>query len=143
VQLALDLREFDQAVQRLGVATEAGARALVGHTAQRALDILRQRVPVRTGKLRDSLQIRREGELSAFVGTDLPYARFLTEGTRPHRIVPRQAQALRFEAEGAIVFARAVQHPGTRPVPFVEEATQELITAAQEEADALLARELP
>lgn len=36
------------------------------------------------------------------------------KGTRPHTIRARNRQALRFEAGGDIVFAKSVQHPGTK-----------------------------
>ena len=39
--------------------------------------------------------------------------RYLDEGTRPHPILPRRARVLRFHAQGRVVFARRVQHPGT------------------------------
>ena len=57
---------------------------------------------------------------------------FLELGTRPHIITPKAAKALRFAASpggarltgsprkgAAVVFARIVHHPGTRPYPFM------------------------
>jgi hypothetical protein len=56
---------------------------------------------------------------------------YLEYGTRPHTITPRAAKALRFAASGggarlsgaprvgaAVVFAKVVHHPGTKPYPF-------------------------
>lgn len=47
------------------------------------------------------------------------HASFIEYGTRAHIIRPRRAKALRFRAKGGgVVFARRVQHPGTRPYKF-------------------------
>lgn len=57
-----------------------------------------------------------------------PYAYFLHEGTPPHEIRPRRAQALRFysQAAGGFVFARVVQHPGTRPLRYLTDTAREV-----------------
>jgi hypothetical protein len=46
----------------------------------------------------------------------------LNDGTEPHDIYPVDAQALRFEIGGAVVFAAVVHHPGTAPDPFLDKA---------------------
>ena len=83
--------------------------------------------PVRTGRLRQSLKTepvvmtgpnKGEGGISA----QTPYAGFVRSGTRPHVIRPRNAQALRFEVRGRIIFAKSVNHPGTKPNFFLERA---------------------
>lgn len=59
---------------------------------------------------------------------DKPYAGYVEEGTRPHRIVAKNGRALRFLGrDGNYVFRRAVNHPGTRPYWFLNRAQ---ITAA-------------
>lgn len=40
---------------------------------------------------------------------------FNDEGTRPHVILPKKRKVLKFEAGGGVVFARKVNHPGTKP----------------------------
>jgi hypothetical protein len=49
-----------------------------------------------------------------------PHARYVDEGTPAHLIVPRSARVLRFEADGGVVFARRVNHPGTSPTGWFE-----------------------
>lgn len=57
---------------------------------------------------------------------------YLEHGTRPHEITPRAARALRFAASpagrrlsgaprvgAAVVFAKRVHHPGSKPYPFM------------------------
>jgi hypothetical protein len=46
----------------------------------------------------------------------------LNDGTSPHDIYPSNAQALRFEVGGDVVFAAVVHHPGTAPDPFLDKA---------------------
>jgi hypothetical protein len=59
----------------------------------------------------------------AFVGSDHPIALIHHEGTRPHLIVPRKAKALAFYPRGgtALVFAKRVNHPGTKPNKYLTE----------------------
>jgi hypothetical protein len=49
-------------------------------------------------------------------------AYFLEKGTRPHPIYARGGGFLRFVSNGAVVFRRMVNHPGTAPRPFMREA---------------------
>jgi hypothetical protein len=52
------------------------------------------------------------------------YATFVEAGTRPHVIRPRMGtNALRFMVRGKVVFAKRVNHPGTRPRKFLYRAT--------------------
>jgi hypothetical protein len=48
------------------------------------------------------------------------YSPFVEYGTRPHRIVARRRAFLRFylPRAGRVVYARRVNHPGTRPYKF-------------------------
>lgn len=86
--------------------------------------------PVDTGRLRASLrgQANRTWTLRPqyTISTDVEYAPFVHDGTRPHEIRPRNAQVLRFVVNGRVVYARVVQHPGTRARPFIERAVREI-----------------
>lgn len=89
--------------------------------------LTKHRTPVKRGTLRRSITTRIEGDGDrGVIGTNLTYARYVHDGTRPHLIKPRSAKMLRFKtAGGATVFARAVWHPGTRPQPFFREALRD------------------
>lgn len=50
------------------------------------------------------------------------YASYVEEGTRPHVIEPRRATMLSWMGIGGLVFARRVQHPGTRPYGYMAQA---------------------
>lgn len=63
------------------------------------------------------------------MGSDLEYAGFVNDGTAPHIIRPRRAQVLRFNVGGRTVYAKVVNHPGTRARPFLDRALREVAAA--------------
>lgn len=80
--------------------------------AKRYQDGARARAPVRTGRLRGSIQATATGAYSAKTWTDLIYAMVQEFGAV---IVPVNARALRFMVGGGIVFAQKVTIP---PQPY-------------------------
>lgn len=81
--------------------------------------------PVDTGRLRSSIRSSQGtvgGNPSARIESNVDYAAMVHDGTRPHVIRPRRKRALRFQVGGRIVFATRVNHPGTRPRPFLTRA---------------------
>ena len=108
----------------IGRRVEKAFQRLITRLADFAYEEMRRRAPVRTGKLRRSIE-KRVGRLKAEIGPTVPYAVFVERGTRPHIITPVRAQALRFEIGGEVVFAKLVRHPGTKPQPFVRETAEE------------------
>lgn len=91
----------------------------------------RQNAPVRTGNLARSIEadpIRFAGpfRIDTGVTAHANYAAAVHEGTRPHVIRPRVARALKFQVDGRTVFAKSVNHPGTRARPFLRNAADEV-----------------
>lgn len=86
--------------------------------------------PVDTGRLRASIQgeARRTWALRPqfTVFSEVEYAPYVNDGTRPHVIRPKNAKALRFVVDGQVVFARVVNHPGTRAKPFLDRAVRDV-----------------
>jgi HK97 gp10 family phage protein len=72
---------------------------------------VRERAPVRTGRLRESIALVKVNDLYYVVGSPLEYAVFVEKGTRPHIIKPKRARALRFEVGSETVFAARVVQP--------------------------------
>ena len=72
----------------------------------------------RTGRLRASIVGTYRGYRGK-VTAKAPYAKFVHEGTKPHIIAARRAQALSFVCKGVRVFKRYVKHPGTEKRPFL------------------------
>lgn len=86
--------------------------------------------PVDTGRLRASIRLERRSLLGLrmrwTVGSDVEYAAMVNDGTRPHKIRPKNAKALRFVVGGRVVYARVVNHPGTKAQPFLDRALREV-----------------
>lgn len=55
------------------------------------------------------------------------YAQYVSSGTRPHVILPKRGKALRFVVAGKVVFARRVNHPGTRANPYLVRHLSEFV----------------
>lgn len=75
--------------------------------------------PVDTGELLSANRFSRN-ERVVSIENQKDYAAPVHEGSRPHKIVPRNAKALKFTIGGRTVFARSVWHPGTTANPFIE-----------------------
>lgn len=117
----------------------AALGAQVGPTlAQQAASITRRitaqaklNVPVRTGNLGRAIEpdpIKFAGPFRVETGVTAhtDYAAMVHEGTRPHVIRPRQANALRFQVGSRTVFAKSVHHPGTKARPFLRNAADQV-----------------
>jgi hypothetical protein len=101
---------------RLAIAIEAEAAAL-----QRAVhDLLPGDGPL-AGSFRVTVEDSGD-RIAATIGSPLDLARWIAEGTRPHAIEAKAATVLRFIADGKTVYAKRVEHPGTRPHPFLDQA---------------------
>jgi hypothetical protein len=96
-----------------------GERTVVGFT------------PVRTGALRASIHATRTGSLAWKIASPLPYARFVEEGTRAHVIRPH-GKFLRFQASGGVVYARRVNHPGTKARRMFEQSVPRIQSELQQ-----------
>lgn len=56
------------------------------------------------------------------------YAAMVHGGTRPHAILPHHPpKTLKFRVAGRLVYATRVNHPGTRPDPFLARWIRELV----------------
>jgi hypothetical protein len=64
--------------------------------------------------------------LGRYGGTVKDLWRWLNLGTKPHRIYPRFKRALRFVVDSVVVFARYVNHPGTKAQQLTLKTNQEL-----------------
>lgn len=89
----------------------------------RKVEMLAKRdVGVKTGRLRSSinssLTLGPTG-LAVTIGSSNRIALMHHEGTRRHVIVPKYAKFLVFRANGKLVMAKKVNHPGTRANPYL------------------------
>ena len=92
----------------------------------------RVNAPVDTGRMAQAIKedpIVSEGPFRVVGGitSHAPYSAFVHQGTAPHVIRPRNAAALRFKVGGQTIFASSVNHPGTRPRPFLTNAVARVL----------------
>lgn len=80
----------------------------------------------RTGALTKSIkgyvEISTPGGAVGVIEANTKYDKIIERGSRAHEIVVRKAGALHWTAGGSDHFAKKVQHPGTRPYPFMKQA---------------------
>lgn len=84
--------------------------------------LAKKQVGVQTGALRKSISyrvVRDSKGLIATVGSGNRIALMHHNGTKPHIILPRRAQTLRFYSHGRIVYSKMVHHPGTKPNKYL------------------------
>lgn len=92
--------------------------------------LAKAQVGVDTGALKRSINFRlvqTGGGLVAVIGSDNRIALMHHQGTRPHIIVPRRAQTLRFYSRGRIVYSKLVHHPGTKPNRYLTDNLRRVI----------------
>ncbi|MDT8782528.1 MAG: HK97 gp10 family phage protein [Candidatus Bathyarchaeota archaeon] len=89
----------------------------VGYAKGRAEEL----TPVRSGLMRQSWYVTEQDDMNIALSNRAPYFLYFIEGTSPHEIRPRFASALRFQVGDEVVFARLVNHPGTKPSDLLEQ----------------------
>jgi len=120
---------------------------------------VRKDTPVRTGRLRASIA-HKGGGLRYEIGTNVKYARYVEEGTKPHEITPRNKKALAWpgggqtaaglgrgpqgtaKGGGALIVRKRVQHPGTKGRHMFEQTTTKERSAVERIVKAQLDRAL-
>jgi len=118
-----DIYKLAEALRKSGKDAEATTQEVLIRSANYLLTEMQVRAPVDSGALRASLGVRVEGDNRIIIGPDVPYAGFVEFGTKPHKIKPKSpGGVLAFQAGGSTVFARVVNHPGTKAQPFVQDS---------------------
>ncbi len=72
----------------------------------------------KTGALKKSIHFRHTTHAyghKLWIGSRLSYAYMHHEGTKPHIILPKKAEVLRFTKGTRVIYSRGVRHPGTKP----------------------------
>lgn len=83
----------------------------------------------RTGRMVANIEVQKghwSKGIEFKVGTDVPYALYVNEGTKPHEIKAKNAPFLVFfwPKVGHVVYFKRVWHPGTRPYKFLERSLE-------------------
>lgn len=108
------------------VTFDAAAKAREFETKVRP--VVQRRTPVDSGKLRQANKVFRSAN-SVTIANNKDYAAPVHEGSRPHKIVPRKANALRFTIGTKVIYAKSVWHPGTTANPYIEASIFETLEA--------------
>ena len=121
-------------------------RIAVGRAASVLEADLRRTGPSDQGELNQKTTVKPSGPNRLTIQVGVEYASFVREGTDPHLILPHK-QYLAFDwpsAPGQVrrlpdgrVLAKKVQHPGTDPNPWFDNAVKDLPRMVQSELDAL------
>lgn len=114
---------------RLRSLLQQEATRVVRDGQRKVLNSAKLRSPVDTGQLRAS---HRSGhvvvtgdKVSADIVAEQDYSLAVHEGSRPHVIRPRRARVLTWGKGAGRVFATSVNHPGSRPRPWLLNALKD------------------
>jgi HK97 gp10 family phage protein len=93
------------------------------------------RAPVKTGDLRRRITHTTEhtdSKSTAKIGTNLEYAQAVEEGTNPHKIKRKDGKPLRIKIDGKWITVDEVNHPGSKPHPYLRPSIEENIAEIQQ-----------
>lgn len=113
--LTIDRRKLDLVARR-------GSAKIVQAITLRTAQIATTTAP---GSMKQKIRPIFKGSIANPMGivmVDHPAAHYVMNGTKPHMIYPVKAKALRFKIGSTVVYAKSVNHPGTKPNPFLWKA---------------------
>lgn len=125
VSTQIDTRAYERGFRRYFGRMSDDVKRAVERTRIDVQNEARRRAPVDTGRLRSSIVSRAEGSgrsVGYVIGTNVNYAAAVEYGTAPHVIKPKYKRALYWP--GAAHPVAQVNHPGTRPQPFLRPAIE-------------------
>ena len=123
--VTINTRQYETALRRALNRQSDEVKAALVRTGIDVENEAKRRCPVDTGRLRSSIvhRIGGGGRLTDItVGTNVSYAADVEYGTAPHVITPKNRKALYWP--GAAHPVAKVNHPGTRPRPFMRPALE-------------------
>jgi len=133
---------WGRAATNIGTGTEDVVRS----AAKAGEASARVHAPHRSYELRDSIDgfvtESDSNHAEGLVVAGAPHAAAVADGSVPHEIVAKNAEALRFNVGGRTIFRKSVHHPGTKANPYMtygEEAAEARLVSATDE---LIEREI-
>lgn len=152
-EMADELRDFKRGIASVRRRVRTAINRGMGQTARAMSDEMRRRVPVRTGKTRNSIEVKNPVVLTWIVKVG-GAAVHIEYGTDPHTIEADSAAALRFQWPSApipvyeafagsfpVVFFKEIDHPGTPRQPFFHPSYNKHKDSLRENVNAELAKE--
>ena len=116
-----DITRLAEAMRESAKDSDITTQNVLIHSANYIKADMEARVPVRTGTLRQSIEVKVSHD-KVVIGPNTDYAAYVEFGTKPHTIYPKNKKALVFVVNGNKVFAKKVNHPGTKAQPYVRPA---------------------
>lgn len=113
------------------------AQRWASSTAPMLADAIRHEAPVITGTLRDATKVKSSisgpGAKLVYTAPGVNYAPYVVHGTKPHEIWPHNRMMLHWQDNHTDVFARMVNHPGTKPNDYPLRAGRRVLARMAEE----------
>ena len=109
-------------------------RSILQAEGRRFQSIARAEAPKKTGDFARGIKWRsfiRANAVGFTISTPKPLGDWIARGTPPHVIVPRgPGYPLRFVIGGRTIYTYRVNHPGTKPNPFMQRAKDKWMPGA-------------
>jgi len=132
IKYSIKIEGLEQALANLHKAPAVTVREVSGAVLRSISRIEREakvEAPVNKqtggGNLRQSIKSRKIDSFSGEIKAHAKYAAYVHEGTRPHTIRARKGGGLANDRTGQF-FGKQVNHPGTKPNPFLLRAVQKI-----------------
>lgn len=130
-----DLTKLSLRLSQSKTRVEKTAADLIHGAATEVQALAQSNAPYKTGRLRQSIQVRFETPTKAVIGPSVPYGAYQEFGTgtrgefkgSEYVIKPKNGKMLHFKANGKWVSAKIVHHPGIPAHPYMRPAVQKVI----------------
>lgn len=146
LQISINIQGLDELVSKVAEFSESALElvqgAMLDSATENIVAVAKSLAPRRTGALADSIEAQAGGQGEILIVADKSYAAFMEYGTQPHIIEAKNASALHWTKDGQDFFAKSVQHPGTKPRPFIQPGIDQGLEALKEDIMAIFQKEL-
>ena len=118
----IKIKSLDQLRKSFEISPKTVGKELERATKSSGKFILRtekEEVPVKTAQLKRSITLDYR-PISASIYPTVKYALPVHEGRKPSTIYPRRKKVLRFKINGKWIFAKKINHPGSKANKFVD-----------------------
>lgn len=122
-----ELQGFLNRIREIITNTRGAVAAHMEEAANEAYEKIKERTPVLTGEAVDAWKLEQIDKTSWRISNKVDYIIHLEYGTRPHIITAKGGSVLHWvNDDGQHMFAKMVNHPGTRPYAMVRTTIQEM-----------------
>lgn len=130
INISIDSRELNRFISDIDKYSESKQNAIKKEVARATYSIqenAKLNAPVKKGFLRNKIDaIIKNASLTGQIIVKVSYGIFVHEGTKPHIIRPKLKKMLAWRSGGGrgkgFIFAKIVNHPGTKANPFLSKA---------------------